>query len=313
MSGAAPERRGGRWARPWLLLALVLVVVGIYLWPAGPTPPLEIVFLDVGQGDATLIRTADDRVALIDGGRSTSRLLESLDTLGVSHFDLVIATHADFDHIAGLVPVMERFPVTNFMDNGLAHTTDTYRRLIEAIGSSGARYLEASERTLTLGDVTLTVLPPPLIDGDQNGNSVGIVLRYGELEVLLQGDATTPEQRVWLSRYGDQLRGLDIYKAAHHGSRTGDAPEFLGPVSPEVVVVSAGFDNSYGHPHPESLASYHEVGATLYRTDLDGPVTVTVAPGGASYQIATGELPTGSGSGWIGVLETLLRDLLAGF
>ena len=296
-----------------LPVVLALVVVAIYLWPAGPTPALEIVFLDVGQGDATLIRTADGRVALIDGGRSTTLLLEHLEALGVSHFDLVIATHADFDHIAGLVPVLERYPVTNFMDNGVPHTTQAYGRLIEAIEPSGARYLEATERTLTLGDVTLTVLPPPLIDDDQNGNSIGIVLRYGELEVLLQGDATSVEQRVWLSRYRDQLSGLDIYKAAHHGSRTGDAPEFVGPVSPEVVVVSAGFENSYGHPHPEALASYREVGATLYRTDLDGPVTVTVALGGASYRIATGELPTGSGSGWIGVLETLLRDLLAGF
>jgi beta-lactamase superfamily II metal-dependent hydrolase len=306
------SRRSGRrrGARLWPILALLLVVVALTLWQAGRAPGLEVIFLDVGQGDATLIRTADGRTALIDGGRSIGRLRDHLDSLAVTSFDLVIATHADFDHIAGLVAVLEDMPVTNFMDNGLPHTTQTYARLIDAIERSAVRYLESTERTLTLGDVTLTVLPPPLQSNDQNGNSVGVLLRYGDLEVVLPGDATAAEQAVWQQRYRDQLAAVDVYKAAHHGSSTGDRPEFVGLLSPEVVVVSAGFDNSYGHPHREAVASYGDVGATLYRTDLDGSVTLTVPPGGGSYRLVTGDLP--AGGGWLAALEGLVLELLRG-
>lgn len=304
------QARGRRLrARRWLYPLLLAVIAAFYLWPLGSAPGLEIVFLDVGQGDATLVRTADGRVALIDGGRSTTRLLEHLERLGVTTFDLVVATHADFDHIAGLVPVMEGFPVSNFMDNGLPHTTQTYARLIDAIEPSGARYLEGSARTLTLGDVTLTVLPPPLESGDQNGNSIGILLRYGAFEAVLPGDATADEQRVWLERYRSELDDIDIYRAAHHGSRTGDRRAFVAALAPEVVVISAGLDNSYGHPHAESLANYRAVAASLYRTDLDGSVTVLVAAGGDSYRIETGAPPIG-GSSWLGSLQQRLGDLL---
>jgi beta-lactamase superfamily II metal-dependent hydrolase len=306
------SRRSGRRrsARLWPILALVLVVVALTLWQAGREPGLEVIFLDVGQGDATLIRTADGRTALVDGGRSVGRLLDHLDSLSVTAFDLVIATHADFDHIAGLVAVLEDMPVANFMDNGLPHTTQTYARLIDAIEPSGARYLEATERTLTLGDVTLTILPPPLVSNDQNGNSVGVVLRYGDLEVVLPGDATAAEQAVWQRSYPQELAGVDVYKAAHHGSSTGDRPEFVGLLSPEVVVVSAGFDNSYGHPHREAVASYREAGATLYRTDLDGSVTLLATPGGGSYRLVAGTLP--ADGGWLAALEGLVREVLRG-
>lgn len=314
MTALPTGRPGGRRGRPWLLLALLLVVVvGILLWPSGGPRPLEIVFLDVGQADATLIRTPDDRIALIDGGRSRALLLEVLAVMEVTRFDLVVATHADFDHIAGLVAVMEHFEVANVMDNGVPHTTQTYLRLLDAMDRPGVRYLAATERTLTLGDATLTVLPPPLESDDQNGNSVGILLRYGDFSVLLPGDATDEEQRVWLRRYRDSIGDIDVYKAAHHGSSTGDGPEFVSALTPEVVVVSAGLDNSYGHPHREALASYAAVDATVYRTDLDGSITVRVAPGGGSYDVVAGKVPLpGGGGGWLLLFESLLGDLLGG-
>lgn len=303
------SRRGRRGARLWPLLLLAAIVVALLLWDARRAPGLELIFLDVGQGDATLIRTADGRTALIDGGRSTARMRDHLAALGIDGFDLVVATHADFDHIAGLVPVLEEMRVANFMDNGLPHTTQTYARLVDAIEPSGARYLQATERTLTLGDVTLTVLPPPLESDDQNGNSVGLVLRYGAFEAILPGDATASEQAVWRRRYPDALADVDVYKAAHHGSSTGDRPEFVELLSPDVVVVSAGFENSYGHPHREAVASYRGAGATIYRTDLDGSITLAVAPGGGSYRILTGPVPA-TGDGWLAALEGVARELL---
>lgn len=301
------RRRG---ARLWPLLLLVAIVVALVLWDSGRQPGLELIFLDVGQGDATLILTSDGRTALVDGGRSTTRLREHLAGLGLDDFDLVVATHADFDHIAGLVPVLEEMSVDNFMDNGVPHTTQTYARLVDAIAPSGARYLRATERTLTLGDLTLTVLPPPLERDDQNGNSVGLLLRYGAFEALLPGDATAPQQEVWLRRYADEIAEIDVYKAAHHGSSTGDRRDFVGLLSPEVVVVSAGFENSYGHPHREAVASYREAGATIYRTDLDGSITLAVAPGGGSYRILTGAVPA-TGGGWLATLEGVARELLS--
>ena len=243
----------GRRRSLWLVSVVVLLATALLLWQASRQQQLQLVFLDVGQGDATVIITPDGKIALIDGSRSTTRLLEHLEALGIDHFDLVVATHADFDHIAGLVRVMEDYPVANFIDNGVPHTTQAYQNLLAAVAASGARYLEASDRVLTLGDVILTVLPPPLGSDDQNGNSVGLLLSYGGFEAILPGDATAEEQGWWQDHYRDLLDDVDVYKAAHHGSSTGDRSGFVRLLDPEVVAVSAGLDNSYGHPHREAV------------------------------------------------------------
>lgn len=260
----------------FLLAALVSGVpapVDDSAWAFGnpARPDVEVTFLDVGQGDATLIRTPDGRTALIDAGPGdpTAQLRD----LGVERLDLVIATHPHADHIGGMEAVLEGFPVGSYMDSGKPHTTQTYLDLLQALQDRpDIRYLEAVPRSLTLGSATLEVLPLPSADDvEHNDRSVGIVLRLGRFAAFLSGDS---EQQL-LSHFldHDAVPDVTLLKAAHHGSRDGFNDAFLNAARPEVVVISLGA-NSYGHPHPESVAAYAGIARELYRTDVDGSVTV---------------------------------------
>jgi competence protein ComEC len=302
-------KRGAR--RLWFVAAALMVALVVaLLWDSDNAAPLQLVFLDVGQGDAVFIRAPEGQTALYDGGRSATQLLAHLDALGVERIDLMIASHADFDHIGGLVQAAQRYPPRFFMDNGIPHTTQAYANLMAAIEAAGSTYLEATPRTLTLGSLTLRVLPPPFENIDQNDNSVGILLEHGTFRALLSGDATTRTQRFWQERYPELLPAV-VYKAAHHGSRTGDRVEFMRAVSPEVVVIGVGDGNPYGHPHPEALESYRAVAARIYRTDQHGSVTVVVPQGGlAGYRVYTGELNAESSQTRFELFEGVLRSLL---
>lgn len=310
MRRAAGGRRRGA-------LLLLLLALAAFLWVlrAQGDRPLEIVFLDVGQGDATLVRTPDGRTVLVDGGKSWRRLEPQLDALRVERLDLLVATHADFDHIGALPGAVERYQPAAFVDNGVPHPTRAYDRLLEAVEAAGSRYLEGSARTLTLGELVLELLPPLRFDpeargaDEQNENSVGVLLRWGDVAVLLPGDATAAEQAWWSRCCLAGLDDVEVYRAAHHGSRTGDREAFVRALAPDWVIVSAGRDNAYGHPHPEALAAYRAAGARVLRTDEVGAVTVTVARGGAVPRVRSGAVAP-AGDGVLAALESGLRRLL---
>jgi beta-lactamase superfamily II metal-dependent hydrolase len=124
------------------------------------TPAVSITFLDVGPGDATLIASPDGKRALVDAGRATWDVVGMLKDRGVDTLDLVVATHADMDHIGGLDGVLSELPIRYYMDNGVPHTTREYRELMDMVEWSGVPYLAATARTIALGDVSLRVLPP---------------------------------------------------------------------------------------------------------------------------------------------------------
>jgi len=237
---------------------------------------VQLVFFDVGQGDAILIRSPEGKAALIDGGRDAA-ILGKLRRYGVTRLDLVIATHAHADHIGGLVSVLRHVPVRFFLDNGVPYTTSTYANLMRAVRRSQATYLRPTARTLNLGSVALRILAPPapgqLPDrkADQNDTSVGVVVRFGQFRALLTGDSEVGELHHWLHL---GVPRVAILKAAHHGSRNGVTPAWLAATRPEVVVISVGRDNPYGHPHPWALRYYGAVAKKIYRTDRDGDVRV---------------------------------------
>ena len=243
--------------------------------PTTPQPPLDgilrVTFLDVGQGDAVLLRAPEGQTALIDAG--PGELVPLLREMGVERIDLLVATHPHADHIGGMVGVIESIPVRFFMDNGGTHTTATYRRLISTLEARpGITYLVATPRTISLGSATLEVLPllPPGT-ADHNDRSVTLAVRFGSFTALLSGDSEV-RQLTHLVGLG-AVPALTLLKAPHHGSDNGFTWPFLQAARPRVVVISVG-RNGYGHPRRAALDAYAAIAGEVHRTDLDGHVEV---------------------------------------
>lgn len=265
---------------------VLLAVLSVPLLVAG-AQDLELHFIDVGQGDAVLVRAPTGQSVLYDGGRGPAAVSRHLDAVGVEHLDLVVASHADADHIGGLAEVVARLRPGYFMDNGVPHTTDAYARLLDAVADAGSAYLEPTARTVTLGDVTLHVLPPPGDPGaGQNDNSVGLLVAYGDFRAALTGDAEAGQFGWWDRHHPELLTEVHVYKSSHHGSRDGDTPLSVDRFRPEVVVIGVGADNPYEHPSEWARRLYDAVGADVLRTDLHGTITVRAAPDG-TYAVAT--------------------------
>ncbi|ADV66326.1 ComEC/Rec2 family competence protein [Deinococcus maricopensis] len=250
--------------------------------PDRPSGTLTLRFLDVGQGDAVLVTTSDGKTMLYDGGRSTTRMRAHLQAFGVHQVDLMVASHADFDHIAGLEAVAKDAKVRYFVNSGLAGTTDTWRRLVDALQAQKTTFVKASARTFTLGDATVQILPPPAgMPDDQNLNSVGVLVKFGAFRALMTGDSETAETKAWLAAGAlDGLGPVNVYKSIHHGAANGDNAAWLAAVQPQNVVIGVG-KNNYGHPTRTALNLYKSVGAKVYRTDRNGTVTVTVQADGS--------------------------------
>ncbi|WP_240740910.1 excalibur calcium-binding domain-containing protein [Deinococcus sp. Arct2-2] len=249
---------------------------------------MTIRFLDVGQGDAVLITSPEGKSVLYDGGRSEPRMRELLTQYRVKSLDLVAASHADADHITGLIPAVQLFKPKLFLNNGIPATTQTWAKLVGSVQAAGTTGLLASPRVINLGSVKITVLPPPagMPKTEQNLNSAGLLVQYGTFKALMTGDSETAETAGWLKTYPASFFGpIDVYKSIHHGAANGDNAAWLAAVRPKNVVIGVG-PNTYGHPTETALSLYRSVRATTYRTDQSGTVTVTVQPGGA-FAIST--------------------------
>jgi competence protein ComEC len=255
--------------------------------PDATAPLLTLRFLDVGQGDAVLIRAPTGQSVLYDGGDRGSDIVRRLREQGVTELTLVIASHNHADHIGGLSEVIRAFRPAYVMENGLPHTTRTYERFLEAIEAAGSQLLEAERRTIRLGDAELLIIPPSgRSSWGQNDNSVGVLVQFGSFRASLMGDAEHRQFGWWLQSHSDIFQPVQVHKASHHGSRNGDTPGALRALRPEVVVIGLGLDNSYGHPHHEALSRYRQLGAKICRTDVHGDITIEASRTG-NYSLTT--------------------------
>jgi beta-lactamase superfamily II metal-dependent hydrolase len=258
---------------------------------------LEIRFLNVGQGDAALIRESG-KTALIDAG--SAGVVSYLRQFQIDTLDLVVTSHNHADHIGGMTGVFGSTVVRFYLDNGVPHTTATYQRTIQAVRASGAQYLTATTRTITLGAARLHVLAPPPEDSGasprtahrvprtQNNSSVGILVEYGEFRALFTGDSEQDELQYWLST--DTIPQVHVVKVAHHGSSNGTTAGWVAATQPAVAVISVG-KNSYGHPSPQVIAQWQDAGARVYRTDYDGSVLILANDDG-SFVVTTDRADT---------------------
>ncbi|CAN5690688.1 hypothetical protein BH23GEM6_BH23GEM6_05640 [soil metagenome] len=260
------------------------------LMPRGSSDALELHFLDVGQGDATAIRTPRGRWVLIDAGPSdrgydagARRVLPFLRARGARTVDLLLLTHPHLDHIGGAPAILRGLPVANVMEPGLAVGSTAYLDLLQAVEETGSRWLAGrSGRSITVDGVRFDLLWPDeqALDGVSDANQISLVVRvhYGEFTALLTGDAGEEVERLLVARHSGSL-GSHILKAGHHGSSTSSSAEFLAAVRPEMVIVSAGRRNRYGHPAPSVLRRLEDVGILLARTDQEGAVSIRVRRG----------------------------------
>jgi competence protein ComEC len=255
------------------LLALV-ALMGARPAVAQDPQDLELRFIDVGQGDAILVRNGG-KTALIDAG-PTDRIVDRLRSLGVTSIDLLVASHNHSDHIGGADALLQAFTIRNYLDNGHPASTAIQRRILELVEAKRVTYLRATPRQIALGDATLRVIPAPIgVGGDgQNNRSVIVVLERGTFKALFSGDSEVEEINALL-RSGE-IPDVDVLKAAHHGSRNGVTPAWLARTKPEVVVISVGGGNSYGHPHTAALRYYEAGGRRVLRTDRDGDVVFQI-------------------------------------
>jgi competence protein ComEC len=265
---------------------LFLLALGL-LASTGPAIASEqsgtalVAFLDVGQGDAILIRSPEGKTALIDAGPS-KEVVPLLKELRVNSIDLVAISHHHADHYGGMAEVIETFHPRVFLATDSSHTTPHYVKLLELVRSSGMHAIFPANRPrrIGLGSVMLTVLPqPPEDPHDENDNSLGMRVQYGAFAVLLTGDSQARERAFWEANCPDLIRDCTVLKLAHHGSRNGTDARWLGVVRPQLAVASLGRGNEFGHPHPETLSLLERRGIPLLRTDVDGTVTV-VSDGG---------------------------------
>ena len=247
---------------------------------------LIVSFIDVGQGDAILIRSPEGLSGLIDGGEADSGIVQYLQSQGVQNLDLVVATHPHSDHIGGLIAVINTFPTARVVTNGEMHTTATYENFLDAIAASQAEYIEVVRgNTLNLGSLSFAVLNPGnIVEGDLNRNSIVLRMTYGNTTFLFMSDANNDTEAEMIAA-GLPL-SADILKVGHHGSSTSTSAALIAVVHPAVAVYSAGKGNSYGHPSADTLGRLGGAGVNVLGTDVNGTIDFLVVGDGYSVQTA---------------------------
>lgn len=248
--------------------------------------PATIEFLDVGQGDSILVRSPEGKTALIDAGPTKNAAVNILKRKGIKSLDLVAISHHHSDHYGGMGEVVRIMKPRYFLASRSGHTTSLYLKLLKTVEAEKVTVIEPASRPrkIELGTVELTIFPQPPEDRkEENNNSIGLRLKYGNFSVLLTGDSEETERQWWLKHDPDLMRNCTILKLAHHGSRNGTDARWLQTVRPELAVASLGKNNDYGHPHSETISLLRRAGLPLLRTDQLG--TITITSDGRSWQV----------------------------
>lgn len=237
---------------------------------------MYVTFIDVGQGDCTLITCGDIEV-LIDGGEAgvSQTVINYLKNHNIEDIDLMIATHPHSDHIGTLSYIMSEFEVKDIIMSEIPEkitpTTSTYEKFLNSVKDNVENVIAAKAgSTYTYGELTVDILAPISNYDDLNNMSVVSKITYGTTSVMITGDAGFDSENDMLERDADY--SADLLKVGHHGSKTSTSDKWLNAVNPKYAVISCGLNNNYGHPAKELISRLEKHCVGYYRTDLLGNI-----------------------------------------
>lgn len=297
-AAVAAARAGARLRKPfrWLVMGGAALAV-LTLWPVAVragTTGVEVHFIDVGQGDATAIRTPRRRWVVVDAGPASAgfdagqqRVLPFLSAHGARSIEALVLTHPDLDHIGGAGALLRGVNVANVFEPGAAVGRDPYFALLAGLDSTDATWRAArSGRSMTIDGVRFDFLWPDAetvdVTGDANQISAVVRVVFGEFSLLLTGDVGVEVEERLVERHGVALRA-DVLKLGHHGSSTSTSERLLDAVRPGLAVVSAGRSNRYGHPAPAVVRRVEARAIAIARTDREGTISLRVNRDGTRW------------------------------
>ena len=250
-------------------------------------PSLAVYFIDIGQGDSVLV-TSGDKTMLIDAGENkyVDKIINFIESKGISKIDYLVGTHPHADHIGGMAKVIETFAIGEIFMPNVPHDTKTYEDLLKTIVNKGLQAVSPVPGSVfDFGLSKITVLAPFKVNKKSiNDNSIVVRVDYGEFGILFMGDAELPVENEIM----DHKLNVDanVIKIGHHGSNSSSGEKFIQAVGADCAVLFAGAGNTYGHPTPGILQRLKNNGVNLFRTDLNGDITITV--GSNKYTVTPG-------------------------
>lgn len=235
---------------------------------------LTVIVFDVGQADCIYIHTPQNENILIDTANNSDgqEITDTLYILGVAHIDYLFLTHPHADHIGGADDIIENFDIGSIYMPKVYQDTQTYKDVLNAAKNKGIKIQAAKPQVIYLSAAVINMIAPIEENYDElNAYSIVLKLTYKDFDMLFTGDLPKEEETDLL---GYDLRA-DVLKVAHHGSNYSTSESFLQKVGCKYAVISVGKDNSYGHPHEETLELLENYHVKIFRTDLQGNIIIT--------------------------------------
>lgn len=255
-----------------LLFALIMLFSFTGVAVAESDSTFTVHFIDVGQADAALL-LCDSEAMLIDGGNAedSSLIYAYLKKLGISHLEYIVCTHAHEDHVGGLAGALNYASVDNVLCPVEDYDSRAFQSFVKYLGKQKVGItLPTVGDSFSFGSATVNILGPITQSDEPNNTSIVLQIVYGDTSFLFTGDAEREEEQDILDA-GRPLSST-VLKVGHHGSDSSTTYPFLREIMPQYAVISVGADNSYGHPTDDTLSRLRDVGAEVFRTDMQGTI-----------------------------------------
>ncbi len=286
-----------------IIITIAILMSGIYITPstslAANPDKMEVHFIDVGQGDATLIKCGEHAMLIDAGDDSKGTAVQNyLKKQKVEKLDYLVLTHPDADHIGGAPTIITKFEIKKVFLPNYEKDNKSYKKLMQALDNKDANYLTPRVGwRYYLGTALITILAPNKEYDNPNDASVSLIIKNGDNKFIFSGDAGEDAEKDILDN--DIDISADVYHVAHHGSKTSTSKEFIKAINPDYAVISCAEGNSYGHPHAETLNTLRTNGIKVYRTDEEGSIVATADGKKITFSVPASETwkagePTGS-------------------